>query len=223
MAKKVYLGDGLEFKTKTSAKDFFRNISDQYVDKQKVEDVAHHAALLALLENHHEAAIKKGAGVLHFYKDRSPDHGNTSCFYVMRIDGTFTDFSLPKAVDGVKGTIQEDFRDACHVAVETKINQLRQAHCGKPDPRCEVTQEPLDLQSCHVLHKEPTFGSLIAEFRRRQGWDVTVPADLFTYSQDNQSKTKFTNPAHDQAFLELHDELANVLMVKPEVSRIHWR
>jgi len=43
---------------------------------------------------------KAGAGVSHFERRRDQDHpGHTSCFFVVRTDGTSIDFSTRRALD----------------------------------------------------------------------------------------------------------------------------
>lgn len=218
----VYLAEGFEFKTKTAAKKFFKSILNSYDDGDFISNPQHHTALLALLSNHPEATIKIGEGVKEFDRDRAPDH-KTSCFYITRIDGSRTDFSYPTAINGALNPGQVDLRNACHNAVEQKINAIRKRFLSASNPRSEVSGVILDASNCHVLHKDPTFGMLVSEFRNQRGWADGVPEDVFTKGRDFQSKTQFVDPQHSIAFNQLYDEKARVIMVSAEESRTYWR
>jgi hypothetical protein len=52
--------------------------------------------LNGLLEFHHDATSKKGAGVSHFTVNQSP-HGETRCFWIHRVDGSSEDFRSAQA------------------------------------------------------------------------------------------------------------------------------
>ncbi|WP_161627487.1 DCL family protein [Pseudogulbenkiania ferrooxidans] len=222
MAKPVYLDSEFDFRTKSDAYGFFKDILNSYDDGDFVSVEHHRLALIALLSNHPDAVQKIGVGVREFERNRAPDH-RTSCFYVIRTDNSKTDFSYRTAVDGAAATQQVSLRNACHSAIEDKINAMRRAFLAGPNPCSQISGTRLYPESCHVLHKNPTFGMLISAFRVRMGWTDQIPEGVFTDSADLQSKTQFVDRQHAIEFNELHDKMANVLMVTAEESRVCWR
>ena len=58
----------------------------------------HHSFLRALISQHPRAEEKIGKGIGHFTVEHAA-HG-TRCFYLTRVDGTRTDFSYLKCIQG---------------------------------------------------------------------------------------------------------------------------
>ncbi|WP_422110854.1 DCL family protein [Delftia tsuruhatensis] len=77
----------------------------RYSVGDRVNNPSDHADLAALLAIYDSALTtgeptKAGCGVCHFEKRWDMDHpGNTTCFFVVRTDGTSIDFSTIKALD----------------------------------------------------------------------------------------------------------------------------
>ncbi|QDE40374.1 DUF3223 domain-containing protein [Luteibacter pinisoli] len=91
----VQIGDTL-FGSKKAAKDHFKAMLGRYDIGDRVsEDDA--KQLRELLKRHGEYGTKKGVGVAHF-EVLGADYGSR-CFHVVRIDGSFEDFSYPYCVD----------------------------------------------------------------------------------------------------------------------------
>jgi hypothetical protein len=91
------------------AKEHFKSMLARYRDGARVADPTDHSDLAALLEIYDSVLLpgeptKAGAGVSHFERREDRDHpGHTSCFFVVRIDGTSIDFSTRRAVDTAGG------------------------------------------------------------------------------------------------------------------------
>ena len=104
MAKPVTLSNGRSWRIQGEALTHFKLMLNRHIDQQKVTDAADHSDLLALLEDYDSQVqapdyIKGGCGVDYFFRGKDTDHpGNTSCFFVMRTDGTQIDFSARKAI-----------------------------------------------------------------------------------------------------------------------------
>ncbi|MGA4423104.1 DCL family protein [Ralstonia nicotianae] len=107
MAKSVpiNLPNGRSWSKKGDAVEHFKAMLARYADGDRVLDIADHGDLAALLEVY-DAVIpageptKTGSGVAHFERRRDRDHpGNTSCFFVVRTDGSSIDFSTRRALD----------------------------------------------------------------------------------------------------------------------------
>ncbi|NKE68694.1 DUF3223 domain-containing protein [Ramlibacter sp. RBP-2] len=106
MTKTVSLPNGRTWRPQSAALDHFKDMLNRYADGQRVTDQQDHDDLAALLSVYDAvpglSETKTGVGVDYFYRDldREPRPGGvkTSCFYVMRQDGTAVDFSAIKAV-----------------------------------------------------------------------------------------------------------------------------
>ncbi|WP_408733937.1 DCL family protein [Paraburkholderia tropica] len=77
----------------------------RYADGDRVKDPQDHEDLSALLEAYDSVVpagqpTKRGSGIAYFERRPDQDHpGNTSCFFVIRTDGTSIDFSTRRALD----------------------------------------------------------------------------------------------------------------------------
>ena len=104
MAKPVTLLNGRSWHLQGEALTHFKLMLGRYVDQQEVTDAADHSDLLALVEDYDSQIqapnhTKVGCGVSYFFRGKDTDHpGNTSCFFIMRTDGTQIDFSARKAI-----------------------------------------------------------------------------------------------------------------------------
>lgn len=104
-AKSIDLPNGRRWAKKGDAVDHFKLMLRRYQDGERVTDPTDNADLLSLLEVYDSVvedprATKAGVGVAHFERRKDQDHpGNTSCFFVVRTDGTSIDFSTRRALD----------------------------------------------------------------------------------------------------------------------------
>lgn len=100
MAKSVTLKNGRVWRTQDLARKHFSDMLHRYKRGQNVVlGSQDHDDLLALLEIYDTDGSKAGQGIASFFLDADHAHpGNTSCFYVKRIDGTSEDFSVYSAV-----------------------------------------------------------------------------------------------------------------------------
>ena len=104
-AKPISLPNGRSWPKKGDAIDHFKLMLARYKDNSRVIVSADHEDLLSLLEVYdsvldEDETTKAGGGVSHFERRKDQDHpGNTSCFFVVRTDGTSIDFSTRRALD----------------------------------------------------------------------------------------------------------------------------
>ena len=104
-AKTIILPNGRMWPKKGDAIDHFKAMLARYRDGSRVSDATDHSDLLSLLELYDSVLdvsqpTKVGSGVLHFERRRDQDHpGHTSCFFVVRADGSSIDFSTRRALD----------------------------------------------------------------------------------------------------------------------------
>ena len=107
MAKSVpiTLPNGRSWSKKGNAVDHFKSMLARYADGDRVRDASDNADLEALLAVYDSVVptgqpTKTGSGVAHFERRMDRDHpGHTSCFFVVRTDGSSIDFSTRRALD----------------------------------------------------------------------------------------------------------------------------
>lgn len=107
MAKSVpiTLPNGRSWSKKGDAVDHFKTMLARYADGDRVRDASDKADLQALLAVYDSVVpagqpTKTGPGVAYFERRMDRDHpGHTSCFFVVRTDGSTIDFSTRRALD----------------------------------------------------------------------------------------------------------------------------
>ena len=107
----INLPNGRSWSKKGDAVEHFRAILARYADGDRVLDATDHDDLASLLKIY-DAVVpageptKMGSGVAHFERRPDRDHpGRTSCFFVVRTDGSSIDFSSRRALD-VAGAVK---------------------------------------------------------------------------------------------------------------------
>lgn len=104
-AKTISLPNGRTWSKKGDAAEHFKAMLARYRDGSRVSDASDHSDLAALLDVYDSVLdaghpTKAGIGVSHFERRKDQDHpGHTSCFFVVRTDGTSIDFSTRRALD----------------------------------------------------------------------------------------------------------------------------
>lgn len=100
----IVLSNGSEWPNKTATKNHFRVLRDRWPRGVVIDDRHDHEDLCALLERYDEVIStgpsKIGCGIDHFETRENNSHGGVTVgFWVIRKDGTDTDFSFIDAVD----------------------------------------------------------------------------------------------------------------------------
>lgn len=104
-AKTISLPNGSTWPKKGDAVEHFKLMLARYQDGGRVSDASDHSDLAALLDVYDSVLdaghpTKAGVGVSHFERRKDQDHpGHTSCFFVVRTDGSSIDFSTRRALD----------------------------------------------------------------------------------------------------------------------------
>jgi len=159
---------------------------------------------LALLDNHPNAAEKKGCGVKTIMiVDDGPRRGKH--FEIHRIDGSHIDFSYRACLRG--STKQLDrFRLACRTAVKHDTMGFRD-EALKGNPVCRHRGIPLTKENSIVDHVKPkTFNMLVANFVGKEGIDidhVEIGGDMLREFIDQSIARKFRKYHNENATLEL--------------------
>lgn len=225
MAKPVVLSNGREWRTQSAAEAHFRELRDRYELKVPIDDPQDHDDLAALLERYDTAIVegvsKIGAGIHHFEVRMNyiPGRGSTRGFWVVRTDGSETDFSFIAAVKGTPKPEAQSFADACRSAVADDLQRAKTsffAEHGDASGRvpCDITGELISPEDAHLDHAYPKFSHLVITFRAARGWHEGVPAGIVSQSQDRQTITTFVDEATAQAFRDFHRRAADLRIIK---------
>lgn len=153
-----------------------------------------------LLALHPRAEDKIGCGVKYLYVGISPD-GSNRCFYVMRLDGTSTDFGTKKCFDGDSHVAM--FKSACRAAVGQQIQDFKRDFLASPKGRELVAAGEL----IHIDHASPTFDHLVGRFYESLG----IPVREIRFNgigDENSSSVTFQEPQLSSRFADFHRRYA---------------
>lgn len=207
------------FETQGEANSFFKAMLNRYKSGDRVneEDSLH---LAALLERHSEYISKVGCGVDHFEVILT-EHG-TQCFWVVRRDGSRTDFSYPHCISQRVPSRKLEVSQAFRRAIRFDLYQARDTFfSGHNDSNglvaCAVTSELIGRDQAHMDHRPPmTFEVIVTTFLAGRGMSLDdVP---LTSGQDEQVSPEITDEALKEAFRVYHASVAQLDFVKNTVN-----
>lgn len=147
-----------------------------------VEDDEFLRDLVAL---HPDATDKVGSGIERFEVRRN---GNNEGFWIIRADGSATDFSFVKCLYGTsqEAKVQSAMRDAI---VDQRLAAREAAFLISETLICPVTGVPITRANCHMDHDAPTFLELADSFAVENGGYSTIK----TISLDGALGRRFTD------------------------------
>lgn len=210
----------ISFNTQAQAKAFFKDMLARYAHGQTVapEDETH---LRGLVERHPEYATKTGCGVAHFEVRRNPPFP-TKGFWIVRTDGTRTDFSYPTCIAGKPVAHRQDVFKALRLAIKPDIAAARKsilAQFADEDGRvvCILTGERITPDEAHLDHRPPkAFEALVETFMLREGlgWaDVAIKP-----WGDGDVTTQLADADLVERFRAYHAVEADLCLVKAEAN-----
>lgn len=230
MAKKpVILSNGRSWSSRGGAIDFFRELRDRYAIGAVVTDPYDHDDLLALLQRYDmsrfEGPSKIGAGVDHFETRMNVKNGGKNVgFWVVRVDGSETDFSFIRAVNEAPKREQEQLTDACRTAVYADLQSARIAYFAAHSDQsgrvlCELSGEAILERESAFEYVGRGFSDLVRDFASSQGWSGAVPEGVLSAPADAQTTTTFASQSHAAAFRSFHRISARIRVVTKEIAR----
>lgn len=243
MAKPVQIGEK-SFFTQSRALEHFKLLLHRYTDGQRVNAEQDQADLVALIERY-DVALEavgepaKGDGqIAHFERRMNTGTGWSSPgFWVVRKDGSATDFSYIDAVKGKPKGRSQDFYGACREAVALDLLHAKKqafAQYGDSQGRveCELTGRLLTIDEAHLDHAWPFFSHLVSGFRAARGWSRDIPDGVVSAPADAQTTPTFIDRVvaeafrayhHDQAVMRILSRQANLQTAsaarRPKVAR----
>lgn len=234
MAKKpVTLSNGRSWPSRGDAIDFFRTLRDRYPVGGVVTDPSDHDDLLALLRQYDlsrfDGPSKIGVGVDRFETRMNVTNGGKNVgFWVVRVDGSETDFSFIRAVNEAPKRDEEQLTDACRATVYAELQSARIAYFAAHSDqsgrvRCEVSGEPILEEESGFGYVGRGFSELVRDFASSQGWNGAVPEGVLSAPADAQTTTTFVSQAHAAAFRNFHRTSAVIRVVTKAIARQRGR
>lgn len=202
----------LHYPSKNSAKRVIQLLRDRYKDNDNgqavcVSDESDHGFLTDLLALHHEAEIKKGEGIDHFFVAPAPPYG-TFCFHIRRTDGSTTDFSFDTCISGpnLRGDRLCAMREA--VADQTRAHKQK-AFAGTAVVECALSGAKLAFADAHVDHVPlTTFQALVESWLTLNG--LVIHDVVITAPADNQYVSEMADSTQRASWVTFHAEKAQL-------------
>lgn len=228
--KSVTLSNGKSWQSRGDTLEYFRALRDRQKLDTPISDPGDHDDLLALLERYDLAIVdgptKIGAGVDHFETRVNVTNGGRNVgFWVIRSDGSETDFSFIRAVNAAPKRAVEQLTDACRRAVYAELQTAKIRHFAMYGDdngriRCALSGDPIDERDTALEYIEAGFAELVRSFARTQGWEELIPAGVISDPADAQTTTAFISADHAEAFRDFHRASAKIRLVKKS-ARTH--
>ena len=200
------------FRSQKAAEDYFRDMLHRYGDGDEVNE-EDHRLLYELLQRHPEAEVKIGiSGVRSFYRARTDMY--KSCFFVMRKDGSTTDFSLRSCITGQPPSLKQEFYEACMQAVSAELMERKRTLFREAGGTlwCSKTGECVTLTDSEYRHTAPKFREIVNSFVEARG--IEVGAVGLSVGSDMQYVTTFTDAKLEEDFKTFHSEHAQLAIFK---------
>jgi hypothetical protein len=204
-----------QFKTKKAAIEHFRKYLNGTQEGQPL-DAAAFDDVMWLIKRHPSASEKIGCGIASIYVRRNPTFPSQRSFWIQRADGSETDFSYLRCIDGKDKSAQHWFVQACRWAVVKQILAFKQRAFAAGCATCSVTGQLVGWSSCHVDHESPQFAALVASFVTE--FDIDVESVAVSGCSDNECAPRFASPAMHNMWSEYHRKHATLRIVTAEIN-----
>ncbi|WP_084685318.1 DCL family protein [Nonomuraea coxensis] len=217
-AKPILIGERF-FSTKSDALQECRGILYHYPVGACVQDPTHEQFLVDLLQLHPDAERKVGSGIDHFEVRANPLYPNKVSFFIVRTDGSETEFSFTKCL--TPPTQRELVLRAMRQVVGPQVIAFLNAAFRNSDQvRCAVTDVILESPNeVHVDHFDPEFIDLATDYvLAHGGWDAF---DLI--STDGVVGPTFADDGQAQAWADHHRDVASLRIVSIQANLSNLR
>ena len=177
-------------------------------------DSSEHKFLNRLFEGHPEYSIKSGTGI----KNLSIGVGGkfkTRCFMINRINGTSTDISYIRSVDGATSKIS-DIKCACRSAIDPVIIEFKKGVRYGIDT-CQITGELLTKDNTHIDHYDMTFDELFGLWIKDLSIDL-LHSLLNDSTIDNATSIYFKSEIIANGFVVFHNDNTNLRAVTKKAN-----
>lgn len=213
--KPTYTLGGVTFDAKTQLNNYVKQVLANATPGAALEGESL-AVVRDLLTWHPEAEQKIGCGVAAIEVRLTPDFGkNTRGFWLVRDDGTDTDFSYRKCVDSEQ-SYRKKFLSACRFSVKDHITEFKEEFFRvAPKPTCGLSGVAISPDNSHVDHTPPyTFDRIVQAFVTLNALDMDDPA-LTMGGVDGLLVPLFASPTMRDRFVAFHNNYATLRVISP--------
>ena len=183
------------------------NDTSKIVDKPSTDFLINN-----IFPNHLRWKNKVGVGIDHI--EVRPDIYGGKCFYLVRVDGSFTDISYVKSITPEKPI--DYVKRACRTAVEGKIMEKRES-ITLPYT-CPITGEIIwDMSNIHIDHYDLTFDELFNDWIKDKDINELYKKTLDS-SKDNSTITYFNDKEIIKDFVEFHNKHTHLRAVSKKAN-----
>jgi hypothetical protein len=213
VSRKPTLVGSRTFALKKDAEDACRQILYKYQLGERVASPEDERFLLDLLDLHTDREGKLGSGVDHFEVRSNPKFIKQRSFYLVRTDGSETDFSFLKCLR--PPTQRQVVMAAMRQEVAMQIFDFAEtAYAAGPEVACAVTGVAVLRSMAHVDHSSPTFVELAEDFvAQHGGWDEFEVARA-----DGSIGVQLGNPDQARAWRDYHRKNSNLQIVSVQAN-----
>lgn len=200
MRKPIKIGE-IEFPTKESALEYFKNILNSY-DFNEELDTIDAKDVLALLELHPNIKEKIGVGIKSIRIGRAKF--NNKSFELIRLDNSTTLFSYTKRINSPKSDFTR-FIEACREAVQNDLINVKQnyfdTYSKKGRVQCQETGKLLKWEELNIDHRQPnTFSIIVDRFIELNNLDLKQ----IEYVQIMGGPNKLADEILKEKFIQYH-------------------
>jgi hypothetical protein len=189
------------FDTRSAAIAYIQGTLSQYSDGEQIIG-GDEAFMHNLIERHPRSVEKCGLGISHFTVERNPEFTNTRTIYIHRTDGTGSDFSWYKCLDGESHDAL--LLKALRSAVKDQILLFKNGEFKRGPVQCPFLGTELTWNNCHVDHEPPTtFQNLANAWIEAIG--LAPECIAVTESADNTFTRTVADPVLRESWRQFHD------------------
>lgn len=215
--RQPFIIGGSLFSTKEALRIDIRRRIALYEDREpfSAED---EQFFLDLLTHHPRATIKMGCGVMGFFVARNPVYTNTQCLYLVRTDGSTTDWSWTECLQPTPH--RHKIRHACRVLLEPQMFGLKQIFFGGMGEvvPCPITGHPMTFTTAHVDHIPPlTFEKLFTDFVQQEHLDLASVL-LSSEGLDNSYQDTLADTGLATRWLAYHNAFAQLRVISARAN-----
>jgi hypothetical protein len=213
MSRKPILVGSRAFALKKDAEDACRQILYKYQPDSRVVEAKDEQFLLDLLGLHPDCDGKLGDGIDFFEIRTNPKFVKQRTFYLIRRDGSETDFSFVKCLR--PPTHRQVVMAAMRHEVVMQIADFADlAYGSNLEVPCATTGVMVSRDAAHVDHSSPTFVELAEDFAARHGgWDEFAVAHA-----DGSIGVQLGNFEQAKAWRDYHCENARLRIVSIQAN-----
>lgn len=215
--RKPYVVAGITFRTQRDLREhiqeiLYANPPGQHLDPHDFK------FMRALLERHQGAVQKIGCGIAALYVRKNPIYGNLG-FWLIRTDGTETDFSFVKCLR--HRTKLQQFKAACRAAVADTVIQFKLEYFAQfkgEVARCPLAGGVMTIKTSHVDHAPPmTFDRIVIQFIDDRNLDMQETG-VAGIGVDGAVRKEIADEQLREDFILYHNRLATLRVISARAN-----